>query len=103
MLPVRWKCRALMIKFRSGSDVDFVTVLRAAKSRRSMADGFDIVTVRIADEGAVIVGGIRATNAGRAVAAAPGGQAGRVEGIDLGPRRRADCNVDRWMVGAAAA
>ena len=55
-----------------------------------MADGFDIVAVRVDDEGAVIVGVVVRADARRAVVLAAGSQRRRVEGVDLGAVSRGE-------------
>src|SRR5450631_3569793 len=57
-----------------------------------MADGLDPVAVGVAQEGAVI-GRVIMAQAGRTVVAAPGGDAGIPERIDLGPRLRLETPV----------
>src|SRR5207344_665960 len=61
-------------------------------SFRRVADGFDVVPVRIEHERAVIMFVILRAQSGRTVVVAAGGEGGDMEGIDLRPRvgREAD-------------
>src|SRR6185369_1539099 len=58
---------------------------RAKMSRRPVADRFDIIAVRIENEGAVIGRMILRPQARCAVVGAAGGHGGTMEGIDRGP------------------
>src|SRR5262245_33964190 len=59
-----------------------------------MADGLDIVAVGIEDEGAVIVGMIMRPDARRAVVSAACRDRRAIKGVDGGPVRRCEGDVD---------
>ena len=59
-----------------------VQALTQVPSRRRVADGFDVVAVRVYDKGPVIIGVVRRAQARRAVVAATLGNSCLVEGIN---------------------
>lgn len=58
-----------------------------------MADGLDVVAVRVEDEGAVVAGVVDRPQTGGAVVGATRGQGGGVEGVDLLDRANAEGDV----------
>ena len=59
-----------------------------------MADGLDVVAVRVEHEGSVIIGVIMGTKAGRPVVLAASGNRGGIERIDLGAARSGESDMD---------
>ena len=66
-----------------------------------MADGLDVVAVRVVHEGAIVSRVVMGPDARGAIADAAGGERGRVERADLGACRDAERDMDRRPVGRA--
>ena len=73
------------------------------KSRRLVADGLDVVSVRIEHIGAVVVRVVVRAQPGRAVVLAAGGDGGAIEGVDGGPVLGCDRNVQAAIETALVA
>jgi hypothetical protein len=85
----------LVERLRGGevADADPEVVDRAAGAQRAVVDGLDARAVRVEQEGAVVVVAVLRPRPGLAVRAAPGGDAGLPERVDLRAGRRHEADV----------